>query len=81
MAQPPSFESLLLQVDGAVARVTLNRPQRLNALRATKRRFAAVLDSLCTVAGSQADADDLLAAYGDAETLAAQRAYRDARGR
>lgn len=46
----------------------------MQALRTTMRRFAAALESLCTVAGSDADADDLLAAYGDAQTLESQRA-------
>ena len=34
----PKFETLLVQVDGPVARLTLNRPERLNALGATMMR-------------------------------------------
>jgi len=53
----------------------------LQALRETKRRFAAAADKLCTGAGSQADADVLLAAYRDPETQAAQQRYIAARQR
>jgi enoyl-CoA hydratase/carnithine racemase len=45
----------------------------LQSLRTTKRRFAAVVQALCTLEGSEADADDLLAAYGDSETRALQQ--------
>ncbi len=51
----------------------------LQALRETKRRFAAAADNLCTGAGSEADADVLLAAYRDPETQAAQQRYLRAR--
>jgi len=51
----------------------------LQALRETKRRFAAAADHLCTGAGSEADADVLLAAYRDPETQAAQQRYLRAR--
>lgn len=47
----------------------------LHALRTTKRRFAAAIDALSTLDGSQADADDLLAAYRDPETLTAMQRY------
>ena len=46
----------------------------LNALRSTKRRFQGASDALCTLRGSEADADDLLAAYRDPEDAGA---YRD----
>jgi enoyl-CoA hydratase/carnithine racemase len=45
------------------------------ALRATKRRFQEVAETLCTRSGSERDADDLRAAYRDAQTLAVQRMY------
>jgi enoyl-CoA hydratase/carnithine racemase len=45
------------------------------ALRATKQRFLAAADALCSAAGSEIDADALLAAYHDAETLAVQQRY------
>jgi enoyl-CoA hydratase/carnithine racemase len=61
----------------AWARRLAQRP--LNALRTTKQRFAAATESLCPGAGSEADADALLAAYGDAETQAAQQRYIAAR--
>ena len=51
----------------------------LNALRTTKQRFAAATESLCAGAGSQADADALLAAYRDPETQAMQQRYIAAR--
>jgi enoyl-CoA hydratase/carnithine racemase len=53
----------------------------LNALRATKRRFAEVVERLSPAAGSEADADALLAAYADAETQDVQRRYMQQRGR
>jgi enoyl-CoA hydratase/carnithine racemase len=53
----------------------------LQALRATKQRFAAAAETLCTSAGSQADADALLAAYRDPETLQMQQRYIGARQR
>lgn len=53
----------------------------LGALRATKRRFAEATEALCPAAGSEADADDLLTAYRDAETLQAQQRYVAARRR
>jgi enoyl-CoA hydratase/carnithine racemase len=51
----------------------------LQALRATKQRFAAAADSLCSAAGSEADALMLRAAYADPETSAAQQRYITAR--
>ena len=51
----------------------------MNALRATKRRFRDAGDSLCSAAGSESDADVLLAAYRDPETLAVQQRYIAAR--
>lgn len=51
----------------------------LRSLRATKQRFAAAADDLCTAAGSEADADALLAAYRDGETQALQQRYIAAR--
>lgn len=51
----------------------------LAALRTTKRRFAAASEALCPAFDSQGDADDLLAAYGDAETLQMQVRYIAAR--
>lgn len=69
-----------LQAQGlAWAQRLAQRP--LNALRTTKQRFAAAADSLCSGAGSQADADTLLAAYRDPETLAMRQRYIDARQR
>jgi enoyl-CoA hydratase/carnithine racemase len=53
----------------------------LNALRTTKQRFAAAAETLCPGAGSQADADALLAAYRDAETQQMQQRYIGARQR
>lgn len=53
----------------------------LGALRETKRRFAAAAESLCPAAGSERDADALLAAYGDPETQALQQRYIAARKR
>jgi enoyl-CoA hydratase/carnithine racemase len=47
----------------------------LNALRTTKQRFAAAAETLCPGAGSQADADALLAAYRDSETRQMQQRY------
>ncbi len=61
----------------AWARRLAQRP--LNALRSTKQRFAAAADGLCSVAGSEADADALLAAYRDTETQAMQQRYIAAR--
>ena len=51
----------------------------LNALRTTKQRFRAAADALCSAAGSEIDADALLAAYRDPETLAVQQRYIAAR--
>jgi enoyl-CoA hydratase/carnithine racemase len=51
----------------------------LNALRTTKQRFAAASETLCPAAGSQADADALLAAYRDPETQQMQQRYISAR--
>ena len=51
----------------------------LNALRTTKQRFRAAADALCSAAGSEVDADALLAAYRDPETLAVQQRYIAAR--
>ena len=51
----------------------------LNALRATKQRFSVAADGLCSGAGSEADADALLAAYRDTETQAMQQRYIAAR--
>jgi enoyl-CoA hydratase/carnithine racemase len=53
----------------------------LNALRTTKQRFAAAAETLCPAAGSQADADALLAAYRDPETQQMQQHYISARQR
>jgi enoyl-CoA hydratase/carnithine racemase len=47
----------------------------LQSLRTTKRRFASAMQSLCTLDGSERDADDLLAAYRDSETRAVQQRY------
>jgi enoyl-CoA hydratase/carnithine racemase len=47
----------------------------LNALRATKQRFMAANEALCASGGSEADADALLAAYRDPETLLALQRY------
>ena len=47
----------------------------LNALRSTKQRFRAAADALCTTTGSEVDADALVTAYHDSETLAVQQAY------
>ena len=51
----------------------------LQALRTTKQRFAAAAETLCPAAGSQADADTLLAAYRDPETQQMQQRYISAR--
>jgi enoyl-CoA hydratase/carnithine racemase len=51
----------------------------LNALRTTKQRFSVAADGLCSGAGSEADADALLAAYRDTETQAMQQRYIAAR--
>lgn len=51
----------------------------LQALRSTKRRFAAAAQSLCSGAGSEVDAEALLAAFADPETQAMQRSYIAAR--
>ena len=51
----------------------------LQALRSTKRRFAAAADSLCSGAGSEVDAEALLAAFSDPETQAMQQRYIAAR--
>ena len=51
----------------------------LQALRSTTQRFAAAADSLCTAAGSETDADALLAAFSDPETQAMQQRYIAAR--
>lgn len=51
----------------------------LQALRSTKRRFAAAAESLCSGAGSQVDAEALLAAFADPETQAMQQRYIAAR--
>jgi enoyl-CoA hydratase/carnithine racemase len=53
----------------------------LGALRTTKQRFASAGETLCPAEGSQADADALLAAYQDPETLAVQQRYIAARRR
>lgn len=47
----------------------------LHGLRTTKRRFRQALQSLCTLDGSEADADDLAHAYHDEQTLAALQRY------
>ena len=47
----------------------------LNALRTTKERFRTANEALCPSAGSEADADALLAAYRDPETLGALQRY------
>ena len=51
----------------------------LQALRSTKRRFAAAADSLCSGAGSEVDAEALRAAFSDPETQAMQQRYIAAR--
>ena len=51
----------------------------MNALRATKQRFREAGETLCSAAGSEIDADALLAAYRDPETLAVQQRYIAAR--
>jgi enoyl-CoA hydratase/carnithine racemase len=61
----------------AWARRLAQRP--LNALRTTKQRFREANEALCTSAGSQADADALLSAYRDPETLGALQRYMAAR--
>ncbi len=61
----------------AWAQRLVQRP--LHALRTTKQRFAAAADSLCSGAGSEADADALLAAYRDPQTQALRQRYIDAR--
>ena len=53
----------------------------LNALRTTKRRFAEVVEALSPTAGSEVDADALLAAYHDPETLSVQQRYMKQRRR
>jgi enoyl-CoA hydratase/carnithine racemase len=53
----------------------------LHALRVTKRRVADAAEALCPTAGSEVDADALLAAYRDPETAAVQRRYLQQRGR
>lgn len=63
----------LATAGAAWARRLAGRP--MNALRATKRRFRDAGDSLCSAAGSELDADALLAAYRDPETLAVQQRY------
>lgn len=63
----------------AWARRLAERP--LNALRTTKRRFVEVVERLSPAAGSEADADALLAAYADPETQDVQRRYMRQRGR
>jgi len=47
----------------------------LNALRTTKQRFRQANELLCAGAGSELDADSLLAAYRDPETRAARQRY------
>jgi enoyl-CoA hydratase/carnithine racemase len=70
------------QLDQASREWAARLAQRpLQALRATKRRFQAVADALCSSRGSQADADDLLAAYRDPETQALRSRYLAARRR
>ena len=51
----------------------------LQALRSTKRRFAAAANSLCSGAGSEVDAAALLGAFSDPETQAMQQRYIAAR--
>ncbi len=51
----------------------------LAALRTTKRRCVEAAEALCPTGGSERDADDLLAAYGDAETRQLQQRYIAAR--
>ena len=58
------------------------RPTELGAGVAVvhrRRRFAAAAETLCPAAGSQADADALLAAYRDPETQQMQQRYISAR--
>ena len=69
--------SELQDQSGAWAERLAQRP--LQALRATKQRFAAAADSLCSAAGSEADARVLRAAYADPETQSAQQRYIGAR--
>lgn len=67
-----------LQAAGAAwAQRLAGRP--MNALRATKQRFREAGETLCSAAGSELDADALLAAYRDPETLAVQQRYIAAR--
>ena len=67
-----------LQADGqAWAQRLASRP--LHALRATKQRFRAATDALCSAAGSEVDAQALFDAYRDPETLAVQQRYIAAR--
>ena len=53
----------------------------LQALRATKQRFAQAAEALSPTAGSEVDADALLAAFHDPETQALQQRYLRERGR
>jgi enoyl-CoA hydratase/carnithine racemase len=53
----------------------------LGALRTTKRRFNQALQLLCALDGSEADADDLAAAYRDEQTLATMRRYMATKAR
>jgi enoyl-CoA hydratase/carnithine racemase len=63
-------------LDSAAAQWAQRLAQRpLNALRTTKQRFREANEMLCSSAGSERDADTLLAAYRDPETLAAQQRY------
>jgi len=67
-----------LQTAGlAWAQRLASRPAQ--ALRSTKQRFRAAAESLCGAAGSETDADALLAAYRDPETLSVQQRYIAAR--
>lgn len=87
------FETLITEVDGALGRLTLNQPDKLNALSTTvltelaaaARWFdtqPSVKVVIVTGAGrSWSDADGLVTALGDPECAAARQEYLQARGR
>ncbi len=72
------FETLSVEVDGSLGRMTLARPEKLNPL-STKRHVNAVTDQMVGTMRSWSDADGLVTALGDSECGEARRRYLRAR--
>ena len=82
------FTTLTLAIDGPTARLTLARPERLNALsartqqeRQTKQLVNALVEDAHPTRQSFRDADITLAALHDEESRATMRRYLQSHGR